>query len=76
MINVECPGNLACIAEKCRNPCPGSCGHHASCAVVKHVPVCACEQGYTGDPFSGCSPIPRKFIIYDKYSVIILYCDL
>ncbi|XP_037295454.1 uncharacterized protein LOC119189544 isoform X2 [Manduca sexta] len=58
VINVECPGNLACIAERCNNPCPGSCGIHASCTVVKHVPICTCNQGYTGDPFSACSPIP------------------
>lgn len=66
MINAECPGNLACIAERCRDPCPGSCGFHASCMVVKHIPICNCDNGYTGDPFSGCSPIPCKF------SVVIL----
>lgn len=60
VIDVECPGNLACISEKCRDPCPGSCGFHASCSVVKHVPICTCNQGYTGDPFAGCSIVPRK----------------
>lgn len=62
VINVECPGNLACIAEKCNDPCPGSCGFHATCSVVKHVPICICEHGYTGDPFSGCSSIPCKSV--------------
>jgi hypothetical protein len=59
-INAECPSNLACQAEKCRDPCPGSCGAHATCVVVKHSPMCSCEHGYTGDPFSGCSPVPSK----------------
>lgn len=59
-INEECPGNLACQNERCRDPCPGSCGIHASCVVVKHAPMCSCDPGFTGDPFSGCSPVPSK----------------
>uniref|UniRef100_A0A8D8VM32 Neurogenic locus Notch protein n=1 Tax=Cacopsylla melanoneura TaxID=428564 RepID=A0A8D8VM32_9HEMI len=55
-INAECAGNLACINERCKDPCPGSCGYHAVCAVVSHSPVCSCQQGYSGDPFIGCSP--------------------
>lgn len=59
-MNSECPGNLACIREKCQNPCTGSCGTHALCTVVKHIPICTCELGYTGDPFSGCYNKPSK----------------
>lgn len=54
-INEECPGNLACQNNKCRDPCPGSCGLHAVCVVVNHSPQCTCESGFTGDPFSGCT---------------------
>lgn len=54
-INAECPGNLACINERCKDPCPGSCGIHAICTVSNHAPRCSCENGYTGDPFAGCS---------------------
>ncbi|VEN46221.1 unnamed protein product [Callosobruchus maculatus] len=61
-INAECPGNLACQNEKCRDPCPGSCGSFTSCVVVKHAPVCRCVDGYTGDPFTGCSLIPPTAI--------------
>nr|CAD7425818.1 unnamed protein product [Timema monikensis] len=57
-INAECPSNLACQNERCTDPCPGSCGVHATCRVVKHAPMCSCEPGYTGDPFGGCSIIP------------------
>lgn len=58
--NSECPSNLACFNEKCRNPCPGSCGFNALCTVVNHTPSCTCETGYTGDPFTSCYEIPRK----------------
>jgi hypothetical protein len=61
-INEECPSNLACQAERCRDPCAGSCGAQATCIVVKHSPVCNCQTGFTGDPFSGCSKIASKII--------------
>lgn len=59
-INAECPGNLACQNEKCKDPCPGSCGSSTTCTVVKHSPICLCISGYTGDPFTGCSPTPPR----------------
>lgn len=55
-INSECTSNRACIREKCRDPCPGSCGAEALCNVINHTPVCTCPVGYTGDPFSNCYP--------------------
>uniref|UniRef100_A0A182XBR0 EGF-like domain-containing protein n=1 Tax=Anopheles quadriannulatus TaxID=34691 RepID=A0A182XBR0_ANOQN len=57
-INAECSGNLACVNEKCADPCPGSCGPNAVCRVIEHSPSCSCQTGYTGDPFSGCTVIP------------------
>lgn len=57
-INTECPGNLACIREKCRDPCQGSCGSNSNCRVVQHSPVCQCNIGFTGDPFVGCTQQP------------------
>lgn len=54
--NVECPSNQACIKQHCRDPCPGVCGTNAECAVINHVPSCACARGYQGDPFLGCHP--------------------
>lgn len=58
VINPECPSNLACIREKCTDPCPGSCGFAAQCSVVNHTPMCICPEGYTGDPFTSCTPKP------------------
>lgn len=59
-INAECSGNLACIKERCKDPCPGSCGTYATCVTINHSPQCNCEAGYTGDPFAGCSIIQQS----------------
>lgn len=63
LVHAECPSNMACIREKCRDPCPGSCGIESQCNVINHVPICSCPIGYTGDPFVSCyiKPSPRKF---------------
>lgn len=58
VINSECSSNLACINEKCRDPCPGACGLNAVCSVYNHVPICTCIDGYEGDALSSCSPKP------------------
>lgn len=55
-INPECPAAQACINQRCADPCPGSCGSNAQCSVINHTPVCSCNPGFTGDPFTGCSP--------------------
>lgn len=62
-ISAECPSNKACIREHCIDPCPGSCGFSAECSVVNHTPICTCPNGYTGDPFSNCRPLPPEPII-------------
>lgn len=58
-INPDCTSDKACMREKCRDPCPGSCGLNAQCNVVNHTPVCTCAEGYTGDPFTRCSIQPQ-----------------
>ena len=65
-INQDCPSNLACTREKCRDPCAGSCGFMARCEVINHTPICTCPEDYTGDPFNNCylkppttQPTPR-----------------
>lgn len=60
VVNSDCPSNLGCISEKCRDPCEGSCGLFAKCFVNNHVPVCLCPEGFTGDPFSQCVEKPVK----------------
>lgn len=57
----ECPQHQACISQKCRDPCPGTCGFEARCQVVNHNPICSCPPRYDGDPFVRCTP-ERKSI--------------
>lgn len=70
--NTDCPGNLACQNEKCKDPCPGSCGLQATCIVVAHSPHCSCMPGYTGDPFSGCSPAIQSISLCHKFSSVLI----
>ena len=62
VVSSECPLTQACLNQKCVDPCPGTCGVSARCEVINHSPICSCEQGYTGDPFTRCYPIPRKCV--------------
>lgn len=60
IINDECSNKLACINQKCKDPCVGSCGANAVCNVVTHTPMCTCAAGFTGDPFTQCTTQQRK----------------
>lgn len=61
LVNTDCPLDQACISEKCRNPCIGSCGQNADCRVQNHIPVCLCQPGYSGDPFTLCTIIKGAY---------------
>lgn len=63
--NSDCPTSMTCMALKCRDPCPGTCGVNAQCQSVNHLPICTCMPGYTGNPFTYCSLIveARKTLI-------------
>lgn len=65
VLNSDCLSNFACIKNKCRNPCPGTCGQNAECHVVNHLPSCTCYPGFTGDPFRYCNLLihERKIIL-------------
>lgn len=56
--NNECSADKACINLRCVAPCAGTCGSGAECTVVNHIPVCSCQPGTTGDPFTSCRPLP------------------
>ena len=64
VINSDCTSDKACINRKCQDPCPGLCGVNAYCNVRNHVPICICNQGYIGDPFSNCYTPPSKTTIF------------
>lgn len=62
VVNSDCASNQACISEKCRDPCVGSCGQNTDCHVQNHIPTCLCQQDYTGDPFTLCSPMESTYM--------------
>lgn len=53
-VNSDCSSNTACINQRCRDPCPGSCGLQTECQVFQHSAICSCREGYTGNPFQSC----------------------
>ena len=71
VVNSECPQESACITQRCQDPCPGLCGINAYCRVRNHVPICACNQGYQGDPFSRCNRITSE--LARSYIFLILF---
>lgn len=64
MISSECSRDKTCINQRCVDPCPGTCGINARCRVVNHNPICSCNSGYFGDPFSQCRPEESKHVVF------------
>lgn len=56
IVSSECSLSKACVNQKCSDPCPNTCGLGAQCTTRNHNPICACPQGFTGDPFTRCAP--------------------
>jgi hypothetical protein len=59
-VSTDCMQDRACINQKCRDPCPGTCGLNARCNVINHNPICSCLPGFQGDPFVRCIPEESK----------------
>ena len=58
----ECPDHLACIREKCQNPCfTTTCGVNAECRVTRHRAICYCKPGYEGDPYRICEERKQEY---------------
>jgi hypothetical protein len=72
-IHPDCPSNQACIQNKCRDPCLGSCGVNAQCNVLNHMPICNCPDRYTGDAFSQCYLKPLDIRKYNLFIQIYIY---
>lgn len=58
VLNSDCPLDRACVNQKCRDPCPGTCASNAICEVHQHVPMCHCPQGMIGNAFILCEEQP------------------
>jgi len=54
VVSSECSQDKACMNQKCKDPCPGTCGQNAKCQVINHSPICSCPPNYIGDPFIRC----------------------
>lgn len=67
VLNTDCQSSLACINNKCKNPCPGTCGLNAICRVIHHNPTCACLPQYTGDALTSCTLISKICKIYFSF---------
>lgn len=64
LTNSECAPQMACINQKCANPCIQACGVNAECRVVSHTAICICPDGYTGDASVQCSTITT--VVYNE----------
>ncbi|XP_039292288.1 keratin-associated protein 4-3-like [Nilaparvata lugens] len=73
MVSSECPLNQACVNQKCADPCPGTCGLNARCQVVNHNPICTCNPGLTGDPFTRCLMVESKHALSSATSLVFLF---
>ncbi len=59
----DCAQSLACINEKCVNPC--QCARFAECNVRNHKGICTCFPGYEGNPYGvACSPSKKGSFTY------------
>lgn len=62
----ECERDLACISEKCVNPCReiAPCDSSAICKVINSVPVrtmmCVCPDNWAPDESGRCQPIQQS----------------
>lgn len=68
--NSGCPQYLACVNEKCVDPCPGTCGINANCVVTNHNPVCSCPRTMTGDPFESCHESKSVPLLYTEWKMV------
>lgn len=60
VLNTDCPRDKACIRNKCKDPCPGTCGIGALCETYNHIPMCRCPEGMTGNAFIQCTALASK----------------
>ncbi|RZF34371.1 hypothetical protein LSTR_LSTR008910 [Laodelphax striatellus] len=67
----DCPSLRACVNRRCQDPCivANPCGLSAECSTSNHRPVCACPQGWAGNPQVQCYKPECKIdadCLYDK----------
>ena len=71
----ECPFHLACIQEKCKDPCQTStCGVNAECKAKNHRAICVCIYGFVGDPYTICEERKNMYNLGRKFWLELKYC--
>lgn len=64
-VDLDCPDRLACIQQKCLDPCRAlePCHRPARCEVVPSKPVrtmnCVCPEGFVSSGSGTCKPVGR-----------------
>lgn len=73
VISSDCPGDKACISNKCINPCTQNvCGIKATCQAINHSPLCSCTSPLIGNPFEECyTKIGNFEILKPSCSILI-----
>jgi EGF-like domain len=67
----ECQDHRACINYQCTDPCLGKCGTNAICQPKRHLAVCTCPAGTSGDALIQCRqsksyPVARYYRSLEK----------
>jgi len=64
LIHEDCEQSKYCSPApelKCIDACTlPVCGPHALCTAALHRPVCACEDGFEGNPYDKCTKMPSR----------------
>lgn len=65
-VDADCPSKLACINDRCTNPCTQQnvCSKEQTCSVLDSLPlrilVCKCPPETVSDERGNCKPISRE----------------
>lgn len=62
ILNTDCSKDKTCVRNRCKDPCPGTCGQNAECVVINHIPMCNCLTGYEGNAFTLCSLVKSNYL--------------
>lgn len=67
--SLECSEDKACIDYQCKDPCNNFCGNEAECKPIYHTPICSCNVGFTGDPYTECLEFSDQGKIVINYTI-------
>lgn len=71
--NSDCALSLACVNNKCINPCVNLCGRNATCEVSNHIPICSCPLNTIGNAFFSCAHKESKNVNILYFHILYLF---